>query len=68
MRNMIEDYQQQLDLREDEIRHMQARLKDENKMHANEGMLRKEMDAYKQENRVLREKLGQLTHELDILS
>jgi hypothetical protein len=60
---MGEEYQRQIDNRETEIRGLNQRI--DYNLSDSQSMIKKENDAYKQENRVLRDKVNQLTHELD---
>jgi hypothetical protein len=70
IKTLVDDFHRQLDSKESEIRDIHLRAQNDGHGPSNEmlTMLRKENDAYKQESRMLREKVGQLTHELDAVS
>lgn len=68
----MDDFQRQLDNRDGEISSLNHRLdrSGDNTYNQNEivSMLKKENEAYKSENRLLRDKIGTLNSELDSLA
>eukprot|EP00347_Sterkiella_histriomuscorum_P023285 403335232 len=71
MRSHIDDYQHQLDNRDNEIRVLNHRL-DQGQSNLRDSeiqaMIKKENEAYKSENRLLRDKIGSLNNEIDTLA
>lgn len=67
MHRQVDEFQRQIELRESDIRGLNQRLENSQHFQMNEiqSILKKENEAYKQENRLLRDKNAQLNHELD---
>ena len=62
MREMVDDYTRQLELRQETIK----RLESDVGAPAEDPRLRQEVEGYKQENRLLRDKVNQLTREVEM--
>lgn len=65
MQNMVTNYSRQLESKEDIIRGLKFQL-DSGQDSRIELMSRRESDAIKQENRMLRDKIAELSRELDL--
>lgn len=65
MQVMVQNYSRQLESKEDVIRTLKFRL-DDNQDSRVELLTRRESDAIKQENRMLRDKVAELSRDLDL--
>jgi cell division protein FtsB len=63
---MVQNYVRQLETKEDVIRNLKARFDDAHQDRAVEALSRRENDAIKQENRMLRDKISELSRDLDL--
>jgi len=64
MREMVDDYTRQLELRQDTIKRLESNVG----AASEDPQLRQEVEGYRQENRVLRDKVNQMTREVEMLS
>ena len=67
MREMVDDYTRQLELRQETIKRLESNIGAPSEDPA-AAQLREEVHNYRQENRVLRDKVNQMTREVEMLS
>lgn len=63
---MVQNYVRQLETKEDVIRRLKASFEENHQERQVEVLSRRENDAIKQENRMLRDKIAELSRDLDM--